>query len=151
MLTNWAGSKHWYFKYFHKCNCAHVLCPLQPFMRQQGDLGLPDWEDCDQTGQWGSSTLWATDLFKKRMLMSVHIHCIVIVEWVHDTVWLLRLVVWPRASRCMKNRRWHTHIHHQPADWDPNPPKQILTVRPQCHFVVAYVHISARSLLNFCS
>lgn len=35
----------------------------------------------------------------------------VIVPWVHDTARFLWLVVWPRVSLWLENRRWHTQTH----------------------------------------
>lgn len=95
---------------------VHVLsstpCPLLrlvTLISQTADQSELNWERVR-----GSSPLWATDLYEKRMFVSIHVYhvCVcVIVPWVHDTAWFLWLVVWPRVSLWLENRRWHTQTH----------------------------------------
>lgn len=51
----------------------------------------------------GNGFIWKEDVCR---------FCVcVIVPWVHDTARFLWLVVWPRVSLWLENRRWHTQTH----------------------------------------
>ena len=154
--------------YFHKWRRV-VACPLP---QTAGWLwSSPAQPRASLTGQGcrGSSPLWATDLYERRMFVSMHEHASVTVC---ECVWvcgrrmtLLDLYgLWSNLLEhhlAWKQKVTHslTHIHtptaavpfmcvNTPTIWDPIlPPKKTKksNVRPhncwQCHFVVAYMHI----------
>lgn len=82
--------------YYQKCRVSECWCMSTP-VSLAGDAGLPH---CPVSGQsvwaglWGSSLLWATDFYEKRMFASL---CVCVCVCVCVTIFI-RPVVGPRAS-----------------------------------------------------
>lgn len=88
---------------------VHVLsstpCPLLrsvTLISQTADQSELNWERVREVPLYGQR------IYMKRGCLS---RLCVIVPWVHDTARFLWLVVWPRVSLWLENRRWHTQRH----------------------------------------